>query len=760
MRYLILFLIIAITFSSKADEVFNYQSINPDINGIVDNGNGNPIFYGTNGILQLNNHEKYKTKIINFSNNIIKIFNRNDSLIGIDSYGSLIISTNKGESWFNINNKVKLSNIINFLITDNYYIISELNKVHLFDKNLVLVKTLDSLYVNNSSSIGLFNDTLFYYKFLEPNLSRMLYVPLNFGDENLNPKVYCNYCDLRSIHHFVSSPNKKLITRDNELIEFNQAWDSTKGEYEQSLYKKLYISGSKKSQFIKVIRDGYLVVEKHQFSKVANQVKLKLIFLDKDGLVLDSFYTPTYVKGYSTLFVENVLAIEEIGEYIYITDKYNLKIKIKKKKDIEFISNYGILKNSLLVDSTLFTFTFRNLIDEFNINTIETSKVITFSDFSDSNLISNSVDKSILLYNEFSKKLEVFCIPSNKGQSTFVYTLDTGKTFQKSNYNLFKFSSIDFNNAIYFDLIKHSDSSYFFTGHPFYGKFSLINYNLKNEPLLLDTFLHSMQSLKLFGDYIYSFNVPNYYTYFRNITRYNIVTKTTDTLVKLNYKINHSNCYFLNTDSAIVVLHDSTDKNPLTYYKVILIDLQKGTEKLLDSGYGLVRPNDFFFTKSGQRFICGFNYLYDIDKKQSYSYSDNRNYIPRKNIYGELQTMGISVNYGNTYDFILTPKSTTSIESPQIEESAYLYTYPPRPNPATQSVSAEVYWNSAYTLSESNVSVYDIYGSKYNSNITFTSKEPFRAIINADCTNLATGIYFIRISVNGEYKTIPFTVVK
>jgi hypothetical protein len=108
----------------------------------------------------------------------------------------------------------------------------------------------------------------------------------------------------------------------------------------------------------------------------------------------------------------------------------------------------------------------------------------------------------------------------------------------------------------------------------------------------------------------------------------------------------------------------------------------------------------------------------------------------------------------------LTPKSTTSIESPQIEESAYLYTYPPRPNPATQSVSAEVYWNSAYTLSESNVSVYDIYGSKYNSNITFTSKEPFRAIINADCTNLATGIYFIRISVNGEHKTIPFTVVK
>jgi hypothetical protein len=139
--------------------------------------------------------------------------------------------------------------------------------------------------------------------------------------------------------------------------------------------------------------------------------------------------------------------------------------------------------------------------------------------------------------------------------------------------------------------------------------------------------------------------------------------------------------------------------------------------------------------------------IYNNDSLLYLAYSVFKEYIGQRPIF-------------KNYLVKLTPKSTTSIESPQVEESAYLYTYPPRPNPATQSVSAEVYWNSAYTLSESNVSVYDIYGSKYNSNITFTSKEPFRAIINADCSNLATGIYFIRISVNGEYKTIPFTVVK
>ncbi len=82
------------------------------------------------------------------------------------------------------------------------------------------------------------------------------------------------------------------------------------------------------------------------------------------------------------------------------------------------------------------------------------------------------------------------------------------------------------------------------------------------------------------------------------------------------------------------------------------------------------------------------------------------------------------------------------------------------PMPASSEVSANVYWNEQYYLIENaKIKVYTSYGDEItNPEISIEKLAPYKANIKWNCSNFASGIYFIYISLGDENMAIPVIV--
>lgn len=98
----------------------------------------------------------------------------------------------------------------------------------------------------------------------------------------------------------------------------------------------------------------------------------------------------------------------------------------------------------------------------------------------------------------------------------------------------------------------------------------------------------------------------------------------------------------------------------------------------------------------------------------------------------------------------------------EIVSAAYLYSYPPYPNPARNEVKAEIFWEPTNDINSFELAVYDIMGAKVagRDKISLAPGKPWQGTLTWNCGNVPSGIYFIRISGAGASKTVPVVVSK
>jgi len=217
-------------------------------------------------------------------------------------------------------------------------------------------------------------------------------------------------------------------------------------------------------------------------------------------------------------------------------------------------------------------------------------------------------------------------------------------------------------------------------------------------------------------------------------------------------------------DSLNLPFSLSTSKRPFFEYKGQL--------------FALSSLNNLYHTKylDGQNTVWG-----SIEIKQLLSNWDNFNQIYPE----EEKDMVLATWSDSTQVFLIIGKSfrevatnrllfrvnfvklinenLTSVEmTEQIEtDKVLLYSFPPYPLPANNTVKSIIYWNSKYDINDSEISVFDLFGTKISSNIITMDKiNHYSALLTWDCGGLISGVYFIYINLKGEYITIPVIISK
>jgi hypothetical protein len=98
----------------------------------------------------------------------------------------------------------------------------------------------------------------------------------------------------------------------------------------------------------------------------------------------------------------------------------------------------------------------------------------------------------------------------------------------------------------------------------------------------------------------------------------------------------------------------------------------------------------------------------------------------------------------------------------EVEKKNYLYNYPPFPNPATNEVSAMIYWDLALDINLADIKIYDIYGVQVGDKTSTTLEEQggYWGKLTWDCHGINPGVYLITINYGTEKKTIKVCVVE
>jgi hypothetical protein len=721
----------------SSDTGKNWNRINLDIkDNIIGNLNykGEFYLYSTSSIYKLNNEHKFIKQ--GFKKDWTHLFNIllvNDTMLFFTDLG-IINSTdfsnfNKISTFSNKCNSYYLTNNNNLIMVDSMnvhtydYQSGKIESENIFQKTKSRISFSDwgnnLIYLTLDSGIYTYNLLTKEYKLYTNRVNGFFKTRNNYL---LNPMylpsmflIKTNFPEFRINSHnqfFVNNVKDTIVEtkgkdKNNSYIiepgEFRNYFIANNIHILTGTKNTIYISLDSGANWELINHYGYLLSEREGYrntKRIILNTGQNLINSSDNGIT----WKPLSVNSQKVPFNDFSLGINSKGNVLINQTTYSSKYA----STILFNNNFDIIDTAINTEN-FYEQTYIKNIPSLNDTFIVAAKrgfknhnVVDFYIFKNSTISTRSsvvIDSSTCsLFFEKDKEIFALC-PENKEYKNSTY----GLVPTKYNNILLK---IDFSN----NKVENFDT----LNYPYYSKFS--DGNLFHYDNTLGTF------------YIYNF-----------------INKKTDSLLLRKSYIGDLTIRGMKTNNNLFLFLDST----IYYYDKIKNEVisQVNLNRIIpDWDYGF--DNQLSFVNFSK-----FNFM---------SVSEDSSVIASLSIQNKkLDNLGIiSIPSFDDYLIRITPSKATSIESPQIEENAYLYTYPPRPNPATQSVSAEVYWNSAYNLLESNISVYDIYGSKYNSNITFTSKEPFRAIINADCSNLATGIYFIRISVNGEHKIIPFTVVK
>ncbi len=112
-----------------------------------------------------------------------------------------------------------------------------------------------------------------------------------------------------------------------------------------------------------------------------------------------------------------------------------------------------------------------------------------------------------------------------------------------------------------------------------------------------------------------------------------------------------------------------------------------------------------------------------------------------------------ATGYG-IYRLDLGDLGITSVD--EIEKRNYLYSMQPYPQPATNRVQAEIYWDKALDINQAEIKVYNIYGEEINSKdkIEVISESDWYGKLIWNCEGTDPGVYIITINYGTEKKAI------
>lgn len=172
--------------------------------------------------------------------------------------------------------------------------------------------------------------------------------------------------------------------------------------------------------------------------------------------------------------------------------------------------------------------------------------------------------------------------------------------------------------------------------------------------------------------------------------------------------------------------------------------------------YPLYWYNDTFFWKSGDKL-----WMTNDGGKTEIDISDGLNanflmYIQYINIIdGYLYITGSD----GVYKRPITDYGLTNV-SEVVEARNYLFTYPPYPNPANNSINVKFYWDISLPMEVSDINIYDLSGNKLNveGNLTINKQEQYYGNLVWDCSEVPAGIYIINIKHGTEEKAVKVVV--
>jgi photosystem II stability/assembly factor-like uncharacterized protein len=269
--------------------------------------------------------------------------------------------------------------------------------------------------------------------------------------------------------------------------------------------------------------------------------------------------------------------------------------------------------------------------------------------------------------------------------------------------------------------------------------------------------------------YFSNFSILNNDTFLISTTL-DIILRTTDggnnwSEVKSGLDSNLDAFFFLDDSNGWLVgakgaIYKTTDAGN-TWYKInppatdaiasiYFFDKNEGFVSTMKKGSGYTYTGDLYYTNDGgaswqfqhhtaNYFVSSFSFL-------------NKN-LGWASIFGT----NIFLKYDNT-------TSVNEEISEQIDKrTVFLFSdRKVHPIPASSEVTANVYWNEQYYLIENaKIKVYTSYGDEItNPEISIEKLAPYNANIKWNCSNFASGIYFIYISLGDENMAIPVIVMR
>ncbi len=114
---------------------------------------------------------------------------------------------------------------------------------------------------------------------------------------------------------------------------------------------------------------------------------------------------------------------------------------------------------------------------------------------------------------------------------------------------------------------------------------------------------------------------------------------------------------------------------------------------------------------------------------------------------------------GEAIDTIITSiKDVKIVES--VDETSYIVTLPPYPNPTQNEVTAKFYWDNRINIEKSEIGVFDLNGNKVsnNENLNLEILNEFSANIKWNCDGVQSGTYLIKIQNGNNLKYVKVIV--
>ncbi|MFA7327196.1 MAG: T9SS type A sorting domain-containing protein [Candidatus Kapaibacterium sp.] len=812
--YIVIILIVNVAIYA---ENYKITPMNIDFNGVI-SIDDNVVIYGSNGYYYYSEDaaKTWEERKLVEQANIKKIVKYKDDFYGIIESGALIKSTDKGNSWIvREYDKDPIDKFIAMDIDQDKFFVRSIDKIIEFNLDLEFQSLYqDSLlfYNENDSTYKsvLARDLLAYH-------NGKLYIPLSNKNLLIVSDIYKLLIN-KYLEDFspILKGKKPYISRldyinDSLMIEIKIVINSKPYKYIFLIGEDNYENDWKilpvdiiahtnykqyKDNLYDIDQEFLLQDESNKNWRYDFRIPLNL-FLKKYDLKNDKVetvsnkYFPNYTlgdieiddfgtwgTGYSLFDLNSPHFIDD-STILVVGRNKSLFITYDSGKNWELKSFVQGVPNKIYDDKMYITGGIYSSISNDGGMTYTPQRI---------------TDTSACHTCRFTDIYQTFISPEGKGflhgrvqfdnYSNIGFTQDFGRTFQYKSAiefysNGFKFAT---NFALigdeYYNIMNRKTSSsnplltskwvtygYYFDKHDF----------SKYRQVVLDTSKHQYY-------YIYPENETNYTEVLQSIEanhpkdQYLEIRSTTDKGESWtsDHRIkNYSESYKFyehNKDSLFITSYNLTYYGDIDYMnRVYLYDRTRGVLDTLFIENDIERKNLQVVYFDNSFYLMGDKILKKANKDLS-SWDEVPTWPSKNPTFGDVVSSNdvLLVKYNdeirqeknfylNNYYKIVVDK-TTNIESPKIT----LRTYSAYPNPATNLVKAELYWESGFDIRKSIKGVYDINGNLVadKNAIILTNTDNYSGTLEWNCSNYKSGLYFIFIEHGDNRQSVPIMIMK